>query len=197
MGCVPLEQEYIRIEPTEHFAPKTEHTIGDILIDKNLMAIFKGYHAQSASNFVLETNNLPIPGATFENYRAQAVFERLAAWLRKNGVSARKPIHELRKEFGSMVNRAHGLSAAKDLLRHADIAITASNYIDSPRKATSGLGAFLTTPRKGKKIIDFKATGKAPRRVRRATGSVRPKRQQHPKHDSFRGKPRARQRPRW
>jgi integrase len=101
------------------------------------MAIFRGYHAQSASNFVLETDNLPRTNATFENYRAQAVFERLAAWLRKNGVGARKPIHELRKEFGSTVNRKHGLSAAKDLLRHSDIAITASHYIVSVR-ATRG-----------------------------------------------------------
>jgi hypothetical protein len=41
-------------------------------------------------------------------------FERLASWLRKRGVTALKPIHELRKEFGSMVNRKHGLSAAKE-----------------------------------------------------------------------------------
>jgi hypothetical protein len=42
-----------------------------------------------------------------------------------------------------MVNRKHGLSAAKDFLRHADIAITAAHYIDLPRQATSGLGALL------------------------------------------------------
>jgi integrase len=154
----------IRIEPTEHFDVKTEHSIGDVPVDSELMAIFRGYHAQSASNFVLETDNLPRANATFENYRAQAVFERLAAWLRKNGVSARKPIHELRKEFGSMVNRKHGLSAAKDLLRHADVAVTSSHYIDSPRKATSGLGALLTPKRGAKKIINFTAAEKvAPR----------------------------------
>ena len=45
--------------------------------------------------------------------------ERLSAWLRKHGVTARKPIHELRKEFGSMINRKHGLSAASDQLRHS------------------------------------------------------------------------------
>jgi hypothetical protein len=42
------------------------------------------------------------------------------------------------------------------LLRHGDIAITAAYYIDSPRKATSGLGALLETKRgKGKKIVQF------------------------------------------
>ena len=93
-------------------------------------------------------------------YRAQPVFKRLAAWLRKHGVTARKPIHELRKEFGSMVNRRYGLTAAKDLLRHADIGVTAGYYIDRPRKATIGLGALLATQHKGKKIIDFNDTVK-------------------------------------
>jgi integrase len=141
----------IRIERTQYFDVKTEHSLGDVSVDPQLMSVFRGYAARAGSNFVIETENLPIHHATFENYRAQAVFERLAAWLRNHGVTARKPILELRKEFGSMVNRKHGLTAAKDLLRHADIAITAAHYIDSPRKATSGLGALLATKRKGKK----------------------------------------------
>jgi len=165
----------IRIEPTEHFDVKTEHSIGDVKIDAELMALFRGYFARASGNFVIETDNLPIPGATFENYRAQAVFERLAAWLRAHGVKARKPIHELRKEFGSMVNRKHGLSAAKDLLRHADISITASHYIDSPREATSGLGALLAAKRTGKKIVEFEdsagSAAHAAPRTSRSTGT--------------------------
>jgi integrase len=112
-------------------------------IDAELMKIMRGYAARARSNFVIESPNLPRKQATFENYRAQNVFERLTAWLRSKGVTAQKPIHELRKESGSTVNRKHGLTAAKDFLRHADIAITAAHYIDRPRQATSGLGALL------------------------------------------------------
>jgi hypothetical protein len=112
-------------------------------VDPELMSIMRGFHAKARSSFVIESDNLPRPRATFENYRAQHVFERLSAWLRTKGVTAQKPIHELRKESGSMVNRKHGLTAAKDFLRHADIAITAAHYIDRPRMATSGLGALL------------------------------------------------------
>jgi hypothetical protein len=98
---------------------------------------------EPSQSFVIEGDNWsPIGDATFDHYRAQGVFERLIGWLKSHGVTARKPIHELRKEFGSMVNRKHGLSAAKDLLRHGDIAVTAACYIDRPRKATSGLGAL-------------------------------------------------------
>jgi integrase len=158
----------IRVEPTQYLDVKTEHSIGDIMVDPELMSIFRGYAALATSNFVIETPNLSLASATFETYRAKPVFERLAIWLRKHGVTARKPIHELRKEFGSMVNRVHELVAARDLLRHCDIHTTATYYIDSPRKATSGLGALLTTKRKGKKIIEFGKTAEPVKRTRRA-----------------------------
>jgi integrase len=157
----------IRIEPTRHFEPKTEHSIGDVQIDPELMAVFRGYAARSESRrFVIETGgsaDLPLTGASSsfaDHYRAKEVFERLSRWLRAQGVTARKPIHELRKEFGSMVNRKHGLSAAKDQLRHADIGITAQHYIDLPRQAASGLGAMLET---GQKIIEFRDGADTPR----------------------------------
>jgi integrase len=143
-------ENVIRIEPTQHLVVKTEHSIGDVPVDGELMEIMRGYHAKARSSFVIESDNLPRPRATFENYRAQPVFERLSAWLRTKGVNTQKPIHELRKESGSMVNREHGLTAAKDFLRHADITITAAHYIDRPRQATSGLGSLLKAAADGK-----------------------------------------------
>jgi integrase len=149
-----FDENIIRIEPTQHFDVKTEHSIGDVPVDAELMSIMCGFAARARSTFVIESPNLPRKGATFENYRAQKVFERLSAWLRSKGVIARKPIHELRKESGSMVNRKHGLTAAKDFLRHADVAITAAHYVDRPRQATSGLGALLKAA-SDKKIVQL------------------------------------------
>jgi len=81
----------IRIEPTEHFDVKSEHSIGDVLVDPELISVFRGYAARATSNFVIETGNLPLPeGATFDNYRAQPVWKRLSAFLRKHGITARK-----------------------------------------------------------------------------------------------------------
>jgi integrase len=127
------DENVIRIEPTEHFDVKTEHSIGDVAVDRELMSIMRGFAARARSNFVIDSPNLPLKRATCQNYRAHKVFKRLSTWLRSNGVSAQKPIHELRKESGSMVNRKHGLTAAKDFLHHADVAITAAHYIDRPR----------------------------------------------------------------
>jgi integrase len=149
------EQNVIRIEPTRYFDVKSEHSIGDVLVDPELMAIFRGYGALARSGFVIEVGGGADQCGSVvsfaDHYRAKAVFERLSAWLKAHGVTARKPIHELRKEFGSMVNREHGLSAARDQLRHADIGITAACYIDRPRRATSGLGPLLTG-----KVLEFK-----------------------------------------
>jgi integrase len=121
---------------------KTEPSIGDVQIDPELMSVFRGYYAARAgSSFVIEVGGSadlsPPDGSarTFaDHYRAKAVFERLSGWLRAHGVTARKPIHELRKEFGSMVNRKHGLSAASDQLRHSGIATTAAYYMMRVRR---------------------------------------------------------------
>jgi integrase len=150
----------IRIEPTRYFDVKSEHSKGDVQIDPELISLFRGYAALARSSFVIEVGggaDLPGVRSFADHYRVKAVFERLSAWLKAHGVTARKPIHELRKEFGSMVNREHGLSAASDQLRHADIGITAACYIDRPRKATSGLGPLLTG-----KVLEFKQDHEPP-----------------------------------
>jgi hypothetical protein len=59
-------------------------------------------------------------------------------------VTAQKPVHELRKEFGSLVCQNGGLYAASRALRHADVAITAAHYLDKKERVTVGLGAFLS-----------------------------------------------------
>lgn len=46
-----------------------------------------------------------------------------------DGITAIKPLHELRKEFGSQLCAKYGIYAASRMLRHADIAITAQHTI--------------------------------------------------------------------
>jgi hypothetical protein len=54
--------------------------------------------------FVIMASGVPKPRATYIHYRCQKHFERLTAWLRKKGIKENKPIHVLRKEFGSRMN---------------------------------------------------------------------------------------------
>ena len=121
----------IRIEETEHFAPKSSDGAGDVPIDKELLAMFRGWHAKATGAFVIEADAEPRSATTYAHYRAQADFDALTAWLRAKGVTAIKPLHELRKEFGSQLCAKYGIYAASRMLRHADIRITAQHYFDT------------------------------------------------------------------
>jgi integrase len=136
----------IRIEMTEHFTPKTADSGGDVAIDKELLALFRGWHAKKKGMFVIEADREPVSGTSYTHYRAQRHFDGLIAWLKGKGVTAPKPLHELRKEFGSQLCARYGIYAASRMLRHADIAITAQHYVDQKERVTFGMGDLLTMP---------------------------------------------------
>jgi integrase len=137
------QRNTLRISVTEHFAVKSEDSIGEVDLDPELVVLFKGYHTRRTGDFVIESEAEPNPGATYAVYRCDAVFDRLTMWLRQNGVTGQRPLHALRKEFGSRVCTKHGLYAASRALRHADIATTAGHYLDKQKQTSVGLGHLL------------------------------------------------------
>ncbi|MCL4176366.1 MAG: tyrosine-type recombinase/integrase [Verrucomicrobia bacterium] len=56
------------------------------------------------------------------------VHEALCTWLRGNGIKDSKPVHYLRKCFGSLAVADHGIFIASKLLGHASINLTVSTY---------------------------------------------------------------------
>ena len=88
---------------------------------------------------------MPILDATYSTYRCKKTFDGLTAWLRGKGVDAQKPLHELRKEFGSVIANEHGIYAASLALRHTDIGITTRHYADKRRRVTAGFGQHFGT----------------------------------------------------
>jgi hypothetical protein len=48
----------------------------------------------------------------YQYYRCQEHFEGLIGWLRTQGLRSKKPLHELRKSFGSLINQKAGIHAA-------------------------------------------------------------------------------------
>ena len=77
-------------------------------------------------------------------------------WLKAHGVNGRKPLHALRKEYGSLINEKYDLVTAKELLRHSSVAVTAAHYVENRKRATTGLGALL-----GSKIFELAEAQKA------------------------------------
>jgi integrase len=131
---VDFTRQLIRVESTEAASLKTADSRDEVAVSENTIAILRGFHAKRKGAFVIEAEGAQSgPKKWGQHYRAGAVFDKLNAWLRKHGVTARKPLHELRKELGALVTAEHGIYAASRVLRHADVSTTARHYSDHLR----------------------------------------------------------------
>jgi Phage integrase family len=137
------DEGVIRIEATEHFRPKTHDSEGDVMVDPELLEIFRGYHARRRSDFVIESSGEPDAATLYDHYRCDAAIQALIAWLRSHGVKSKTPLHTLRKEYGSQINARYGLTAAQEMLRHSDISITSAHYVENKQRSVLGFGHLL------------------------------------------------------
>jgi integrase len=69
-------------------------------------------------------------------------------------------LHDLRREFGSIIAATSDIYTASRQLRHSNIATTAAYYLDNRRRVAPAIGDMLapqpeagTTPAKGKAAI--------------------------------------------
>ncbi len=142
-GQVDFGKSVIRIERTEYFQPKSEDSTGEVDLDAETLALLRGWKVTASGPFVIESTRAPRHDTSRVNYRCTPHFEVLYGWLRKQGITARKPLHELRKELGALLASTQGIFAAQSVLRHAQISTTAAYYTDKKRRITAGLGALL------------------------------------------------------
>jgi integrase len=143
---VDFEKGVIRIERTEYFSPKSEDSTGTIDLDPETLALLRGWHANKTGPFVVDSPRAPKHTTSRVNYRCTPHFDTLYTWLKAQGITARKPLHELRKELGALLASSQGIFAAQSVLRHSQISTTAAYYTDKKRRITAGLGALLTPP---------------------------------------------------
>jgi integrase len=153
------DQSTIQLRPTRHFSAKSLDSYGVIQIEPELMQVFRRFHIGRKGDFVIESIRAPETSvtATYVCYRCTEVFDRLCQWLRDHGVRTNKPLHTLRKEFGSDICRNHGIYAASRALRHAELNTTVSFYTDSRSRVAARM-SHLLPPAEGK-IIPIAASG--------------------------------------
>jgi len=140
------DDRLIRIEDTTDFEAKSQTSSGDVPVDPELIALFRGWRAAAKGEYVIESSGQPSIGKKYHAYRCESTFKTLLAWLRDHGVKTNKPLHELRKEFGAILCTKHGIYVASRMLRHADVTITAAHYADTKERVTVGMGGLLTMP---------------------------------------------------
>jgi len=131
-----LEWNHVGLDPdgprvdvavTFWWRPKTSESVRTIPMAPYVCAFFKGLReANPESDFVLQ-GRAPRLDAGLGEYRAEA-WEPLSKWLRSKGVTARLPLHELRKMSGSFIAKIAGLEAARQHLGHRSVATTSASY---------------------------------------------------------------------
>jgi hypothetical protein len=87
------------------------------------------------------------PAALYDHYRCHRDIQDLIAWLRSKGVTSKTPLHSLRKEYGSQINARYGLTAAQEMLHHADIGVTVGHYVENKQRSVLGFAHLLKSER--------------------------------------------------
>ncbi|MEM9284122.1 MAG: hypothetical protein AAGA96_20070, partial [Verrucomicrobiota bacterium] len=144
---VDFENSSIEIRHTEYFRPKSESSVGVVYFEPAVGEILREYRDDDPTGIFVLKGGPPKPEVSYPYYRADKTFKFLIAWLRSyegpDGAlpmaTVQKPIHELRKEVGAMLNSRYGLFAANKVLRHAQISTTANYYVDEKEKLSVGL----------------------------------------------------------
>ena len=126
---------------TELLSLKTDSSTSEVNVPDDIMLELRSFMPKSTSKFVITASGtFKLTGHRLE-YRCQKVFDSLIDWMREHGVSDPRPLHMLRKEGGSLVNSEHGIFAAQQFLRHANIGTTSSHYVDKRKRYTVSLGS--------------------------------------------------------
>ena len=138
-----LDSGRISIRAHSNFQPKAAASEGDVLVGDTAKEVMLGMLENCHGEwFVREERS-----NRNKSYRTGCHHDRLLIWLRSYSekgscplADVPKPLHELRKEAGNLVNNSHGLNEAKNFLRHANIAVTATYYVGTKGGITTGLG---------------------------------------------------------
>jgi integrase len=140
---VSPENRRISIRSHGEYQPKTLSSEADVTVSEHAGSVLKDMLRRTKGDwFISESKSSKSP-----QYRTGAHHDALLGWLRnyeERGIKplaeSHKPLHELRKEAGTLVNSQFGLNEAKTILRHSSITTTAAYYLGSKGEITTGLG---------------------------------------------------------
>ena len=133
----------IKLEETDWLHLKTHDSAGEISIDAEVIGELRQLMPASQSPFIITSKRPPRNDSARAYYRCKLIFDRLNEWMRSKGITANKPLHEMRKEIGALIATEHGIYAASRFLRHSDITTTARHYADHMARISVGLGKLL------------------------------------------------------
>ena len=142
-----FSRRVLHIQHTQDHELKSEDSIGEIDLDEETAVFFQGESMRATGRFVIHWRSETGPTERkTRSYRCDWLFDELYKWLKDQGVSSNHPLHELRKEVGSIIANEQGIFEASRYLRHSDVRITSQYYTDKKKIITPGLGRLLAPP---------------------------------------------------
>ncbi len=144
---VNLDRALIEIRRTRNFEPKAESSLREVHLAPDAVTVLRGFRARNPEDEFVMKGHKPKAKTGWAYYRAGKTYEFLLAWLRdykledgsKPFAEVQKPLHELRKEVGAILATRFGIFAAKSILGHSNIALTAGYYADQKEAVNVGL----------------------------------------------------------
>ena len=133
-SSVDLTRRVIHVESNDFYQTKSHDSEDEVDLDLEFVKELVAHKKKSSGIFVIESDDAPKQHTGSGSYRANEHFTKAINWLREQGITAAKPLHELRKESGSVVASRHGIFEASRFLRHSDIRITATHYLDKKKR---------------------------------------------------------------
>jgi len=140
---IKFGENIIKLEPNQYTVLKSKGSARDIYVDHEVMDLLRGFRNLANGEFVINAESPFKRVARYGHYRCKKEKNELIKWLRSKGITAHKPIHELRKEFGSWMTERAGIYVAQKQLGHSNIQTTASHYVDRKDRHSVGLGQLL------------------------------------------------------
>jgi integrase len=137
---VDLDGCQISICTNEYTGTKTHGSERVVGMPKWLCALLREERAAHPKDtFVIRSDVTPnLRLKTSHHYRCARIFSDACKWLRGKGIEARNPLHALRKEYGSEMNRRYGIYAASKGLGHSNIRMTCDTYVGQKERFVIG-----------------------------------------------------------
>lgn len=143
----------IRVMTTAQGGVKSDDSDGDIFVDAGLFAELERTRRPGSTLYVVQPNTEHRKTKAAQYYRADKTFKKALSWLRTEfGITDLRPIHAMRKEFGSVVASEGDIHQAQRQLRHAQISTTEQFYADGRKRATVAVGAMLNESKKAEAV---------------------------------------------
>ena len=129
---VDLVTGQLSVEGTEAGATKTGASARVLDVSPGMIAVLAEWKEGAIGDYVVAPLAALRP-KRWSSYRADVAFEEVLGWLRGRGWDSAQPLHQLRKEFGSMVSMNFGVFEASEALGHSDVRVTAALYVSAKR----------------------------------------------------------------